>query len=106
MTTLSRETELTMNSEQPDVSTVDSSDERATALPIPRWVVVVVLLVVSLPLLMMSFVMLVMGWMGPPMYGWMAGSGPGVFRVVGLVPLLLVLGVTYGGYRLLTNDKS
>lgn len=111
MTTSSRVTELTMSSERPDVSTVNSSDERTETLPVPRWVVVVGLLVVSLPLLMMSFMMLVMGWMGwmgwmgPPMHGMMAGSDPGVFRVVGFVPLLLVLGVTYGGYRLSVADK-
>lgn len=106
MTTLFRITELTMSSERPDVSTVNSSDERTETLPVPRWVVVVGLLVVSLPLLMMSFMMLIMGWMGPPTHGMMAGSDPGVFRVVGFVPLLLVLGVTYGGYRLSMADEK
>lgn len=98
--------ELTMSSEQPGVPAVDSSDDPATGVRIPRWVVVAVLLVVSVPLLMMASMMLMMGWFGLPMHGGMAGADPGIFRIVGFVPLLLVVGGLYGGYRLLTGDTK
>ena len=55
---------------------------------------------------MMSSMMLVMGWFGPPMHGGMMSLDPGVFRIVGFIPLLLVLGVIYGAYRFSAPDKT
>lgn len=93
-------------STETDAPTTESPDESARTVSVPRWAVVGGLVVVSLPLLMMASMMLAMGWLGPPMHEGMAGPDPGFLRVAGFVPLLVVLGVTYGGYRLVTADES
>lgn len=59
-----------------------------------RSLILVGLFILIIPLLMMSFMML-MGMMMGPM------GSPTIF---GIVPLLLALGIGYGGYRLLKRD--
>lgn len=95
-----------MSSKQQNIGPPDSTDETAQALGVPRWVIVAVLLILSLPLLLMSSMMLAMGWFGPPMHGGMMSPTPGVFRIVGFIPLLLVLGMIYGVYRLSAANKN
>lgn len=95
----------TMTSEHPNKRSTPA-EESSQALSIPRWVVIAVALIVLVPVLLMSSMMLLMGLFGPPMHGGMAASDPGRFAVVGVVPLLLVLGVSYGAYRLWTADRE
>lgn len=75
------------------------ADTSSQTLAIPWWAVITAALLLLLPVLIMSSMMLVMGLIGPPMHGWMAASGPGLFRFVGVVPVLLVITVVYGLYR-------
>ena len=63
---------------------------------LPRILIVVGLAVLIVPLLMMSFMWL-MGMMMGPM---------GASTLLGVVPLLLALGIGYGGYRLLKRDAE
>ena len=95
-----------MNSEHPERQTDTSTSNAPQALVIPRWAIITVLLILSLPLLMMSSMMLTMGWMGPPMQGGMTGVDPDLFRVVGFIPLLLGIGILYGVYRLYETNKK
>lgn len=62
-----------------------------------RGILLISLLLLVLPLLMMAFMMLMMG-------GMMGGMGG--MRIFGFVPLLLVLVVIYGGYRLVQTDEE
>ena len=91
-----------MNNEHPDTQAAKS----VHTLSIPRWVAIAVTLVVLLPVLAMSSMMLMMGWFGPPMHGGMAVSRPGIFPVIGVIPLLLALSVIYGVYRLSRADTQ
>lgn len=61
-----------------------------------RILIVVGLAILIIPLLMMSFMWL-MGMMMGPM---------GASTLLGVVPLLLALGIGYGGYRLLKRDAE
>lgn len=94
-----------MSNEHPDEQTTNPADTAAQALSIPRWAVIVAALVVLLPVLTISSMMLLMGLFGPMMHGGMAAAGPGLFPVVGVIPLVLVLAAIYGGYRLYAADK-
>lgn len=91
--------ESTMSSEHPDKQTANPADRSARALSIPRWAVIGAALVVLLPVLTMSSMMLMMGLVGPSMHGGMTAAGPGLFPVVGVIPLVLVLAVIYGAYK-------
>lgn len=102
----SKMAEATMNSEHPDTQAANPADKPVHTLSIPRWAAIAAALVVLLPVLAMSSMMLMMGWFGPPMHGGMAASDLGIFRVVGVIPLLLVLGVMYGPYRLSRADMK
>lgn len=95
-----------MSSEQEEIGPPNSSDETAQALGVPRWAIVAVLVILSLPLLIMSSMIFVMGWFGPPMHGGMMNPNLGVFRIVGFIPLLLLLGMIYGVYRLSAANKN
>lgn len=96
----------TMSREHPERQTANPADNPAPALSIPRWAVIATALIVLLPILIMASMMLMMGWVGLPMHGGMAGSGQGLFPVVGGIPLLLVLGAMYGVYRLYAADPQ
>lgn len=91
--------ESTMSRDHPDGRTTPAEPSRQT-LTIPRWAGIAAALVLLLPVLFMSTMMLVVGWFGPPLPGGMAPFDPGLFRLVGSIPVLLVLGVLYGVYRL------
>ena len=95
-----------MSSEHPDKQAADPTDNSSQALSIPRWVVIAAALIVLLPVLLMSSMMLVMGLVGPTMHGGMAASGPGLVPVLRVIPLLLVIGVAYGVYRLHRADME
>ena len=95
-----------MGSEHPDRQPTTLADKSSQALSIPRWAVLTALLILLLPVLIMSSMMLMMGLLGPPMHGGMATSALGIFPVLGVIPLLLVLGVIYGVYRLYTADTE
>ena len=95
-----------MGSEHPDRQPTTPADKSSRALSIPRWAVIAALLILSLPVLIMSSMMLVMGSLGPPMHGGMAVSALGIVPVLGVIPLLLVLGVIYGVYRLSRADTT
>ena len=97
--------ESTMSSEHPDKQSIPA-DKSSQAQSIPRWAVIVATLIVLLPVLLMSSMMLLMGLFGPPMPGGMAASDLGLFAVVGVVPLLLVLGVICGAYRLYAANSE
>ena len=94
-----------MSSEHPGRQTTPA-DKSSQSLSIPRWAVIAAALILLLPVLIMSSMMLVMGLFGPPMHGGMAASGPVLFRFVGVIPLLLVLGVMYGVHRLYAADTQ
>lgn len=83
----------------PDKQTTDSADTAAQASSIPRWVVIVAALVVLLPVLLMASIMLMMSSFGPSMHGGIAAAGPGLFPVVGVIPLVLVLAIIYVVFR-------
>lgn len=71
-----------------------------------RFALVFGLLVVSLPFLMMSFVMMGMGLMNPPMQGGMVGPATGFFPLVGFLAFVIVVGVLSGVYRLMVIDEA
>lgn len=89
-----------MSGNHPERTTVNSTGKQTSGLSIPRWVAVVGVLIVSLPFLMMSSMMLMMGWIDPAMGREMAGAPASFFRIAGFVPLLLVLAVLYSVSRL------
>lgn len=89
-----------MDDERPTVSTASPAGEPTRRYDLPRLGLLVGLLVVSLPFLMMSVMMMGMGWMGPPMQAQMGGPFPGFFPLVGFVGFLVVVGVLYGTFRL------
>ena len=95
-----------MTNEHPDRQTPNSDDETTQALSVPRWAVIATFLIVLLPVLIMSSMMVVMGWVGPLMPGGMAASGPALFPVIGVISLLLVLGVVSSVYRRYEADKE
>ncbi|PSP79116.1 hypothetical protein BRC81_06515 [Halobacteriales archaeon QS_1_68_20] len=71
---------------------------------VPRWLIVLGVAAVALPMVMTSMMMLVMGAMGgPPM---MDAGVSGSLRFVGVVPLALALVVAYGGYRALQAESA
>lgn len=75
-------------------------DKPSGSVSIPRWAVIAAALILLLPAVFMSVMMLGTAWLGSPMHGGMDASGLGLFRFVGVIPVLLVLGVMYGLYRL------
>lgn len=93
------------SSEHPNRQTAPA-DKPSKALAIPRWTVIAALHILSLPALIMWSMMLMMVWFGPSMHGGMAAFGPGLFSIVGVIPLLLGPGVIYGMYRLSAADTQ
>lgn len=87
-------------------SQTPSIDKSSRSMSIAQWAVIAGVFVLLLPALFMSLMMLGMAWFGPPMHGGMGASGLGLFRVVGVIPLLLVLGVMYGAYRLSAGNTG
>ena len=93
-----------MSNEHTNRQTATPAHKSSQVLAIPRWAVIAALLILLMPALIMSSMMLMMVWFGPSMHDGMAAFGPGLFSIVGVVPLLLVLGVIYGMYRLSVAD--
>lgn len=95
-----------MSSERPDKQAADPIDNSSRALAVPRWAVTAAALIVLLPVLLMSSMMLAMGLVGPSVHGEMAASGPDLVPVLGVIPLLLVIGAAYSVYRLYRADTE
>lgn len=95
-----------MSNEHPDRQIADSADTPAQTWSIPRWAGIAIALILLLPVLAMSSMMLLMGLFGPPMHGGIAAAGPGLFPLVGAIPLLLALAVIYGVYRLYAAETK
>lgn len=91
-------------SERTSVQTGASTNDTTTELGVPRWLLVALLLVLSLPFLMMAVMMLGMGLFGPPMHGAMGGDGHMTAWWLGVVPLLLVLATLYVAVSLVRTD--
>lgn len=88
-----------MSNEPQNVQTANSPRRAVGSYSPARFALIFGLIVVSLPFLMMSIMMVGMGWMGSPMHGGMAGPITGFFPIVGFLTFVVFVGVLYGVYR-------
>lgn len=92
-------------SKRSNLQTGASPPDPIGGLNVPRWLLVAMLVIVALPFIMMAVMMLGMGLFGPAMHGGVAGHGSGLYWFAALVPVLMVLVLMYGLYRLVGNDE-
>lgn len=93
---------ITMNTESSEEQTAPTLRTTTESRSLLGVALFVGLLVVSLPFLMMSTMMVGMAWMDPAMHGGMDVPAAGVFPVVGLLGFVVLGGVFYGVFRLLS----
>lgn len=93
-----------MTTKPPDAQTTTPSRRITESTSYGSYALLLGVLVVSLPFLMMLIMMLVMGWMRPMMPGGIA-MPVGFFAIVGFVGFIVLGGVWYGAYRLVSTDE-